>query len=407
MRLWPTPAAQEAEWGIDAIAATVDKNGDPAADPHARLYHRETGQIVQRGLPTYTAGVEAGLWPEPPDLPLLPTPQAVDGEGGRIDTQIGGTRPSGARRTGTTLRTAAQLLPTPTSSDAIGSRRATARTDEWTSNPGTTLTDAVWMEEGVDHAEVHGRNGATGELLLPTPQATDWKGADLARSENRTGRRHSGDDLPTAARRADKADKLLPTPAATDHKGVAKPGQRRGQLHEAVAFGDEDGEQVPLWPTPRVAADRSSRKSMVDNQQWSAPSLGQAVELAEGHLPREFETEAELNSTARRFWPTPHGISGGAPDGGYDGHGNELSMAVRVVEGVSDSERSAAKLGLIPTPKASPSGPDYARAERPESGGDDLATYAAREATTPAPLNPSWVEWLMGFPPGWTVPAAE
>ena len=33
-------------------------------------------------------------------------------------------------------------------------------------------------------------------------------------------------------------------------------------------------------------------------------------------------------------------------------------------------------------------------------GGDDLATAAAR--LTPGQLNPTWVEWLMGFPGGWT-----
>jgi len=138
-------------------------------------------------------------------------------------------------------------------------------------------------------------------------------------------------------------------------------------------------------------------------------------------------------------WPTPHGMSG--PD--YDGHGNELSMAVRVAEGLSDSERSTQKLwptplardwkgpdgrdygnrsgaslpgavgspnwnlpGTWPTPKSSPSGPDYARAGREDSGGDDLATAVARR--TPGQLNPTWVEWLMGFPLGWTdsVPSA-
>jgi hypothetical protein len=95
----------------------------------------------------------------------------------------------------------------------------------------------------------------------------------------------------------------------------------------------------------------------------------------------------------RNLWPTPHGF-------GDDNHGSELSMAVRVVEGLSDSERSRRRLGLWPTPKSSPSGPDYARAGRPASGGDDLATSVARE--TPGSLNPTWVEWLMGFPLEWT-----
>jgi len=35
------------------------------------------------------------------------------------------------------------------------------------------------------------------------------------------------------------------------------------------------------------------------------------------------------------FWPTPHGF-------GTDGHGNELSMAVRVAEGLSQSQTAQA-----------------------------------------------------------------
>lgn len=91
----------------------------------------------------------------------------------------------------------------------------------------------------------------------------------------------------------------------------------------------------------------------------------------------------------------------------------------------------AGAVHLWPTPKASPSGPDFARRKRAGSGGDDLATAVARAdfpAAAPtssrdAPpvqayrnssagalprngergqLNPEWVEWLMGFPAGWT-----
>ena len=88
--------------------------------------------------------------------------------------------------------------------------------------------------------------------------------------------------------------------------------------------------------------------------------------------------------------------------------------------------------GLLPTPKSSPSGPDFARMNRDGSGGDDLATAAARFPTPTAndgekdgtntlarqiqtgsnkgrrtpeitgQLNPTWVDWLMGYPIGWT-----
>ena len=89
---------------------------------------------------------------------------------------------------------------------------------------------------------------------------------------------------------------------------------------------------------------------------------------------------------------------------------------------------------LLPTPKGSPSGPDYARINREGSGGDDLATAMAKmlptpdsrcwksgvgrkenghspqleavvecgtKTGTPLRLEPAFVEWMMGFPPGW------
>jgi hypothetical protein len=97
---------------------------------------------------------------------------------------------------------------------------------------------------------------------------------------------------------------------------------------------------------------------------------------------------------------------------------------------VTGSGSSLIEMGMWPTPKSSVSGPDYARMNRPESGGDDLATAVAR-TMLPTPtvscatggqtsrggkrkdekllagiaggqLNPTWVEWLMGFPLGWT-----
>jgi hypothetical protein len=100
-----------------------------------------------------------------------------------------------------------------------------------------------------------------------------------------------------------------------------------------------------------------------------------------------------------------------------DGHGNELSMAVRVAEGLSDSERSARK--LWPTPKGSAA--NYGRPRENDRG--DLQAAVLRWPTPVASdagkdrgssagwglrdavgglLNPTWVEWLMGYPPGWT-----
>lgn len=61
-----------------------------------------------------------------------------------------------------------------------------------------------------------------------------------------------------------------------------------------------------------------------------------------------------------------------------------------------------ATVGRWPTPKAAPSGPDYAVANRPTAGGDDLQTAVTKADGITGQLNPAWVEWLMGFPAGWT-----
>lgn len=130
-----------------------------------------------------------------------------------------------------------------------------------------------------------------------------------------------------------------------------------------------------------------------------------------------------------------------------------LQQAVEARELAADADGSRATKGkdrpdegglakavqLWPTPKSTPSGPDYARAGREESGGDDLATAVAKREMFPTPLadtadidtmerlrysraelgrrrdsgepyetqssgmlSPDWVEWLMGFPIGWT-----
>jgi hypothetical protein len=69
-------------------------------------------------------------------------------------------------------------------------------------------------------------------------------------------------------------------------------------------------------------------------------------------------------------------------------------------KGHSGSFVEAMSAVMWPTPKSTFSGPDYARVNRAESGGDDLATAVAREQA--GSLNPAWVEWLMGYPLGWT-----
>jgi hypothetical protein len=166
---------------------------------------------------------------------------------------------------------------------------------------------------------------------------------------------------------------------------------------------------VHVWPTPTSSDGHGSTKpESAKDWEYRGTNLPEAVQKASVGL-----------------WPTP--VSSDAT-GGRTSKGKDRP----------DEGGLAQAVKLWPTPKSSPSGPDYARADRPESGGDDLATSVARE-TFPTPrasmhdawtmeserlsgqkkaemrdeghpfqteiggqLNPMWVEWLMGFPEGWT-----
>ncbi len=127
------------------------------------------------------------------------------------------------------------------------------------------------------------------------------------------------------------------------------------------------------WPTPRTQ-NRNSRRALVLNDQFSAPALEQACELANGQLPREYEDESELPPVARRMWPTPK--SRDYRSGGLD---------TRKIQARIEKRRmSAQSIDLT----------DYTVIEEMR----DSEQFIAAVGT----LNPSWVEALQGFPQNWT-----
>lgn len=54
-----------------------------------------------------------------------------------------------------------------------------------------------------------------------------------------------------------------------------------------------------------------------------------------------------------------------------------------------------------PTPRGSAGGPEMKKLRTPGHTGVNLATALARAGHKGSP-NPRWVEWLLGFPDGWT-----
>lgn len=167
--------------------------------------------------------------------------------------------------------------------------------------------------------------------LLPTPTAhcggRGFSSPELARHRHDVEHRRNLEDVVAM---------LLPTPTARDGKGH---NQRR----------DDTCLTGALLPTPRVAASRTSRSAATRPDSRSGPSIAQAIECAEGVLPREFESWDELPASWSPGW----------------------------AKYLPAMERHAAVLGRTwPHP-----------------------TVTGRNGQ-PA-LNPAFVEWMMMLPDGW------
>ena len=191
----------------------------------------------------------------------------------------------------------------------------------------------------------------------------------------------------------DSSSWRTPTNRVIEPKSSVKKLSGRKATDPQVGLADQvAAAERGLWPTPR-ASERGDYQRDRGDPLKPRPTLTGAVKM----------------------FPTP---SAASATGGQTSRGGDRKDEL-LLGGIAR---------MWPTQKSTPSGPDFARADRPESGGDDLATAVARDLLpTPAArdrrsgqgtdnaghapqlpevaggqLNPTWVEWLMGFPLGWT-----
>ena len=279
----------------------------------------------------------------------------------------------------------------------------------WLTAPGETPRRRALGEPA-------GRGGVG--TLLPSPRATDGtKG-----SPNQHG--SSGDlMLPSAVQR------LLPTPTTQDGANTNGPSQmERNSLPLNAA--------VTLLPTPRSATARTGRSAAIRRDSMSGPSLEQAIEVADGVLPREFESWEELPPSwqPEKLLPTPAVNDMGAgksveewdewtadmKDRHGNGNGHGPSLAI-------EAQR------LLPTPRSTRGGSTTEtaygfggeRSDEHRPQGQVLianevswglyegairrwedATRVVPSPTEPGPkgaprLAPAFSEWMMGLPAGW------
>jgi hypothetical protein len=143
---------------------------------------------------------------------------------------------------------------------------------------------------------------------------------------------------------------------------------------------------VAMWPTPKAHEPGMTAKTTGRGVEKST-HLTTQVALAEGMIDRK----------TGRLWPTPRaGNPGSRPNGKG---GKILAEEVEIAEGMR--ERG---MKLYPTPGANE---DSYRLAGNTQQSNSLGAIARREALAESPksggqLNPTWVEWLMGWPLGWT-----
>ena len=194
------------------------------------------------------------------------------------------------------------------------------------------------------------------------------------------------------------------------------PGSRCWRTYRVSLAGDSDtfSETWPRSGTTRSGTAFRRRPSvpLTDVTGSSFLPTPSATEYGTNQSPSPgAAVRPSLSQMARQgLWPTPtasntksvHGRSGGRPPRSYwptptarlssrRGMPSVTTAARRYwVEGRRNLEDAVA---MWPTPTVNG---NYNRAGASAKSGDGLATAAG------GPLNPPWIEWLMGFPPGWT-----
>lgn len=143
-----------------------------------------------------------------------------------------------------------------------------------------------------------------------------------------------------------------------------------------------------LLPTPAASPAGWKHIEVVDkdgnppthaNQRWYHKETGRVVQKDLSHV------------IERNLWPTPRHSDGAKNVRTPEGAAKEMER-----KGPSGIDLSAAaqlsEREMFPTPLAS-----NTKANHMRSGGREPRSYGAS-----GQLNPTWVEWLMGFPLGWT-----
>jgi DNA (cytosine-5)-methyltransferase 1 len=222
------------------------------------------------------------------------------------------------------------------------------------------------------------------------------------------------------------ASSLWPTPTVDDSKNVNPKPNRRPGLVSAVneSLQNNDG-STRLWPTPTASVDTSNINGKFNNltlwdavRMWPTPTT-QEVEHPEAQLTetgRRISKDGTSSHSlgladAVRLWPTPTAVT-------RPMEGNVRAYRAKIQAGEMTEAEAEAILGksvweaqgkipaIWPTPThgklAGGSGAFQQIQDKYDNNEITLEEKKAMQAGNGGRLNPMWVEWLMGFPLGWT-----
>ena len=160
-----------------------------------------------------------------------------------------------------------------------------------------------------------------------------------------------------------------------------------------------------LWPTPTTDSANNRTKKYAQGgtpltmaiQTWPTPTSRDWKDQIGAYPPSTNVTRGEtlMNTVTRRSWPTP-----AARDWKDTGENTNY-------EKIAKKGKLAGAVKMWPTPNASDNRDrgnlsDPAIQRRIAMGKQVGLTMAVKEKKGGGTLNPTWVEWLMGYPEGWT-----
>jgi hypothetical protein len=304
---------------------------------------------------------------------LLPTPRTADGLNETME--VTRSRLDGGARWRGTIEEAVSLLPTPNASDVKGAGQPPGRVRDGRERPASDadLPTAVSL------------------LRTPTSQLATNGGSQ------HPDKRKAGGHGPTLA---DEVEHLLPTPAARDWKsGQSNIMDRNARpLNEVV--------EMTLLPTPNATDSQGGPRALPERRTSRGKDHGPRLrDVAPVLLPTPCVADAEGTRATRGGGPirraTADGDSAAGINPAADPDCDGLSRVQERDLGQGQGGSVGASRRVDPHGRVLDWGPYELAIRRWEHATGRPAPRPTEPGRTGERLSPAFVEWMMGLPEGW------